>query len=203
MTTPPVPYRSRNNGDLITADDWNEIQIESRKELYNRGVRYAEAVQSGPPVDDGGVPVLRYSVDSADAWAAVPGLRVSVVLPVACLVELSVVGLAKYDLAMLFFVEDNGRGLRAPTRLPPGVLAGAGFDAAAGWPERLAALAQLVAGGTSPRALSQRPVSGTSQLLRMTDRLVVPAGDYTFTLECCGSGDVTNALLQLTATPTV
>ena len=75
----PAPYLPRQNGNLITAEDWNDIQSMGRTELYARGARLLEGGQVGDVVEEDGVPVVRQDVDSS-AWVPVAGLAVELVL---------------------------------------------------------------------------------------------------------------------------
>ncbi len=204
----PRPYLDRKNGDLITAEDWNEIQQLGRAELYGRAAIALEASLAGVVSQVDGAWVVVGDKTPAEGWTALPGLTVELKLPWDAVVQLRARGRIDAEVGVAFWVAELADPEReCPARVSPGLAQKAevlGYGALP-WAERVAAWSGLMSPLAAPADLNLRTPCGasTSPTLLLLDTLWLPAGAYELSLRSSGEGTPRNIAFTAVCTPTL
>lgn len=199
----PKPYRSRSNGDLITAEDWNEIQILGRQESFGRDAELFEASQAGTPTQEDGLWVINSeALDSGETWTELPGLVLDLDLQWPTLVSVSARGRAEYTLYMAVWIKDANDN-EAPARVSVGLAAKAEVPdyATLPWAQQVKAWTDKVKPLATAKALNGRTLFATGATVWLSDTFPLPKGKYELTLRAANKGTATNLIFQAITNP--
>lgn len=199
----PPPHLYRKNGDLITAEDWNEIQQLARQELYDRASLVFQRALTGTVEKVDGVWVVTGEKQSSgEEYLELPGLLIALELPWPAVIRLVAHGRASADLSVAFWVNEKKSPEReAPARVSVGLAQKAEVPdyGALPWSERVSAWTDRIKTWHSAKDLNARTPCGTatSATLLVMDTITLPAGSFELTL--CAAGEGTPASVAVTA----